>query len=234
IDFEQDCIAPGITLHACDQPLSWLRVRMPLLLRPIYARIHGNGAGRIRKEDLLQAKCGLAAGAGAEASETGGRDRAGNGDRSVSAAGAAAAGDALASGGVCTKKRARAGDCDQVAADCARPGFAQAGRGEKSPDGTRNGDDNGRNVGTYSGAAGASAGPALAGRAEVTRGRRARRGDVLTPDAGDYRQSCVDGRGGAGGGRGKGELLRIRSVVFETMLLADIFRIRGKALSRTG
>ena len=45
-----------------DQSISRLRIRLPLLLRPLHARVHGAGRRRIRAQDFCEKRCSPAAG----------------------------------------------------------------------------------------------------------------------------------------------------------------------------
>ena len=68
-DRQQSYLEPRPAFQPRDQPLPRMRVRLPLLLRAIHARVHGDAAGGVRAQDLLQAKRRLAARAGSEKTE---------------------------------------------------------------------------------------------------------------------------------------------------------------------
>ena len=75
VDSEPERFAARPELRLEHQSLSRMRVRLPLLLCPLYPRVHGTAAGRFRAEDFHQAERGVAAGTGTEAGSPRRRDR---------------------------------------------------------------------------------------------------------------------------------------------------------------
>ena len=80
----RSCFPARTQLCLEHQSLPWLRVCLPLLLCPLYPRVHGVAAGGLRTKNLYQTECSLATGAGIEAGSPGRGDCPGHGDRSLS------------------------------------------------------------------------------------------------------------------------------------------------------